>query len=643
MPVSQNSWSKTIAFSLGFLLLFSGLAGEEKSRDKEKKKKPPKIIEEIVVTGKTPKEQPISTVSKISQKKLVNTTPKDLSQVLRYNPGTYVSQGQKNESNIQIRGLSRERVTLLFDGVPIYEPYFNSFDLNTITTSGIENVKIIKGANSVLYGPNTLGGVINVVSQRPDRPSLLLNTQVSAVSTFLVSGSGTYSWDKFDIFVSAHFDQSDGYYWKNDGERTLRNASDYQKQNYMGKFYYYPGNDIEIMGQVLYYTAEYGVPAATDYFKTRYWRFDDWDRTQLSLGATIPLGSGGTLRARTYYVKHYNVLDAYASEDYDALRWVSTYDNQSFGAFVLGDYKLSESNTLKFSINAKNDQVNTQDDVGAEWEEFQHETYSAGVEDHITLSDKWKLVGGASLDYLKKQNGENKTRLNPIIGVKYSPRPWMDFRVSLSQKSRFPSMKSLYSTSSGNPDLMDETGRNIELGFTLDRSLYLNGAVFYNRIENLIQSYRGLDGYRNYENVGEAEIYGLELEASKRWGIFYFNLGYTYMETNDLDQDMPLDYVPKSQLNLLVQLGEIEGFSLFFWGLSVSRSQTKMGKQPPFDILEVPGYTLINASIEKKLGPVVLFVKVENLLDVAYFTEPGFPMKARTLSFGFKTLLEDNQ
>ncbi|MCK4835228.1 MAG: TonB-dependent receptor [Candidatus Aminicenantes bacterium] len=626
---------------LTVLLFFSALGGEDKTDDKKKEKKPPKIIEEIVVTAKTPEQQPISTVSKIDKKKLVNITPRDLGDVMGYVSGIYVSEGQKNESNIQIRGLSSNRLTLLYDGIPIYEPYFNSFDLNTLTTSGIEAVKVIKGANSVLYGPNTMGGVINVVSMRPTYPSLFLNTQVSGESTFLLSGSGSYSWDQFDMFVSINLDQSDGYYWNNDGERTMRRGSDYKKQNYIGKFYYYPAEKIEIMAQILFYTAEYGIPAATEYLKSRYWRFDDWDRYQFSLGATVPLGTKGSLKARAYYVKHYNVLDAYESEDYTELQWASTYDNHSFGAFVLGDYSLSEKNTLKFSINAKNDQVKIQDDIDLEWEEFQHETYSVGLEDHISISGKWKLIGGASLDYLKKQDGENKTRLNPIIGIKFAPREWIDFHLSLSQKSRFPSMKSLYSTSSGNPDLIDETGRNIELGFTIDRDFFLNGAVFFNRIEDMIQSYRGLEGFKYYENVGKAEIYGLEFEANKRIGIFYFNVGYTYLEARDMDQDQPLDYVPRSQFNLMLQIGDFKGFSLFLWGLSASSSQAKLGKKPPFDIVNIPGYTLVNASIEKKLGPVVLFFKIENILDESYFTEPGFPMKARTVSFGFKTLLED--
>jgi hypothetical protein len=44
--------------------------------------------------------------------------------------------------------------------------------------------------------------------------------------------------------------------------------------------------------------------------------------------------------------------------------------------------------------------------------------------------------------------------------------------------------------------------------------------------------------------------------------------------------------------------------------------------------------------LEKRLRMVTLYVKAENLLDKQYFTEPGYPMKARTFSAGFNVDIE---
>jgi hypothetical protein len=85
----------------------------------------------------------------------------------------------------------------------------------------------------------------------------------------------------------------------------------------------------------------------------------------------------------------------------------------------------------------------------------------------------------------------------------------------------------------------------------------------------------------------------------------------------------------------LINIGEIKGFSLSFWGIAVSGSQAKLGNEPPFEIIDIPGYVLLHARLVKQIGAFSVYVKAENLFDKAYFAEPGFPMKARTFMLGF--------
>jgi iron complex outermembrane receptor protein len=237
------------------------------------------------------------------------------------------------------------------------------------------------------------------------------------------------------------------------------------------------------------------------------------------LGGAFSFFKRGNLKVRSYYVRHFNVLDAYTGPDFNDLQWESTYKNDSFGAFVLGALPYASQNEMKFSLNFRDDRVRTQDDVGEAWEEFKHQTVSLGLESHFRLNPKWRLIAGASLDHLRKFTGENKTSLNPIAGLNFNPSDYFDLRVSVSQKSRFPSMRSLYSTQGGNPDLNHERGTSFELGFLYERDFLLSGAVFYNKIKDLIQSVRLLDGSRTNLNIGQAYIAGFEMELSKsfRW------------------------------------------------------------------------------------------------------------------------------
>jgi outer membrane cobalamin receptor len=632
-----------IVFSLVLCLLFlnllfssHNLKAQEKEQEESKKQK--QITEEIVVEAERPKDVPLSTTSMILKDKIEALQPRNLADVLSFSSGTFVSAGAKNEFRLKIRGFEGERIVLLYDGIPIYEPFFNSFDLKTISTEEIENIKIVKGASSVLYGPNAMGGIVNVITRRPVPPSLSLTTSYDTHEAFNLASTGSIRWDK--VFFSGFFsyDKSDGFEWKHDGSHASMENSDYSRANFTGKVYFYPNEKSEILFEAGYYTSEYGIPSATEYYRPRYWRFKDWDRWQFNLGGTFSFFKRGNLKVRSYYVRHFNVLDAYTNQDYDDLQWESTYKNDSYGAFILGALPYASQNELKFSLNFRDDRVRTQDDVGEVWEEFQHQTVSLGLESHFRLNHKWRLIAGASLDHLRKFTGENKTSLNPIAGLQFNPSDSLDLHLSVSQKSRFPSMRSLYSSQNGNPDLKHERGTSYELGFLYKRDFLLSGAVFYNKINDLIQSVRLLDGSQTNLNIGQAYIAGFETELSKTFRWFELSVNYTYLDGLNEDEDRPLDLVPKSQLNFVLNVFFRKNTKFTISGLYVSSAEVQIFD----DIVKIPGYFVLNAVFSVNLSAFTVFLKAENLLDNDYVTEPGYPMKARTLALGFRIRLSQS-
>jgi len=615
------------------ILLMTGLLFSQEEKN-ETEEKPRVLIEEIQITAKAPAEQPISTVSAITRETIDRSKARDLAEVAPLSAGVHVSEGQKAEANVNIRGLASSRITLMVDGIPIYEPYFGSFDLKSISATGIETIKVVKGASSVLYGPNTLGGVIDIITRRPYLNFFNLNCNYSENNTWFLSGSGAYRLKDFSIYSSVTWDRSDGFDWENQGNKTLREWSDHNRRHISTKLYYSPTDRSELMAEVQYTNSEYRIPPATDYFKQRYWYFRDWDKLNLNVGGLVPFARKGFIKLRSYLVHHYNVLNDYSGRDMETLRWQSTYKNSALGVSALGEYPLFPRNTLKFSFNSAFNRVNTQDDIGAEWERFQRDIYSWGIEDHITLSDQLKVIGGISLDLLKKDTGETKTSINPIIGLKFFPGEHLNLHLSYARKSRFPSMKSLYSSSSGNPDLVDEVGQSLELGASYNGIFSLSAALFHNVFTDMIQSYRGLDGYRDYQNIGKAVIRGFEIQAGKQFDLVDIQAAYTYLDSEEADLAMPLDYTPRHQVSIFVTVGKIEGFSLSIWGKGVSDSYARMGKEPPFDQLTIPSYFLLNATLEKSIGNHSVYLKISNALDAVYFSEPGFPATDRRISIG---------
>lgn len=69
-------------------------------------------------------------------------------------------------ANVRIQGLRGRYAQLLADGLPLYGSG-DSFSLLQVPPLDLEQVEVIKGAASALYGLSALGGVVNLVSRRP--------------------------------------------------------------------------------------------------------------------------------------------------------------------------------------------------------------------------------------------------------------------------------------------------------------------------------------------------------------------------------------------------------------------------------------------------------------------------------------------
>ncbi len=641
----------SLAVTALFIFAFSVFAQEatttneskEPEKKEEKAKTPPPVTESITVEATAPKELPYSSTSIINEVTLKETHPKDVSDVLSMTTGTFVSVGGKNEWSIKIRGLDTSRSTMVYDGIPVYEPYYNSYDLKSFLAYDIGSLKIVKGASSVLYGPNTLGGIVELTTLRPNPPSLHLSTFAGSNSTYGQSGSGSIKLGDLTFVGSATHEKSNGFNYLKNGEKTERQNSDYERSGIDTKVYLYPWSNSEILGEVEYTKMDYGIPWTTDSSSSkRYWRFNDWYRVATNVGGTFPILETGNLKVRTYYVKYYNVLDSYTSPSINKLQYESTYDNHSYGAFALGTVPVGDRQEVRASLTIHSDHAKTQASTTAPWLDFNQNIASGGVEDNFKLTEQWSVMGGFSVDHLSKEEGKgnNKTTVNPIAGVKFNPRDDLDLHFTVCQKSRFPSMRSLYSSTAGNPDLSDERGTNVEFGFTWSGWLKLSSAIFNNNIHDMIDRKFLPDGTFVYFNYKKARLRGFELELEKSMNWFTFSTSYTYLDARNITESRPLDITPKNQFNAAFTVTPHNYFSATIWGLAVSKSEVKNSNI----ITPVAGYAIINATIQKEFFQMVNgWVKIENMLNKDYVTEPGYPMKARTFSIGLDLRLGGNR
>lgn len=99
-----------------------------------------------------------------------------------------------NTGDIHINGMEGPYTMILIDGMPIVSSLSTVYGLSGIPNSIVERVEVVKGPASSLYGSEAMGGVINVITKKPERaPRLAIDLM------------GT-SWNEYNTDVAGRFD-----------------------------------------------------------------------------------------------------------------------------------------------------------------------------------------------------------------------------------------------------------------------------------------------------------------------------------------------------------------------------------------------------------------------------------------------------
>jgi vitamin B12 transporter len=91
---------------------------------------------------------------------------------LREVPGVQVVQSGSPGSlaEVFIRGAPPDQNLILIDGVPVNNSATSEFDLSRITTGGLQQIEVVRGAGGALYGSQAIGGVVNLITQEGSGP-----------------------------------------------------------------------------------------------------------------------------------------------------------------------------------------------------------------------------------------------------------------------------------------------------------------------------------------------------------------------------------------------------------------------------------------------------------------------------------------
>ncbi len=634
-----------IAFFLLSILLQSHSLWSLQQKEEEKKKKeqlPRFFLGEIIVTAEREITSTTATVNEVTAEDIKISNATTVAEALRLLPGVDVTVGRKNEFMVNIRGIDQSRIVVLLDGMPIYEPFFGKVDLNQLPVENIAKIKVVRGRVSVLYGPNSLGGVINIITKKgTSKPSTEFLTSYSNGNTQYYQLSHSAARGRFSYLFSSSYGSSNGFPLSEhfepaqNEEGELRNNSDYSRFNIYGKLGYHPSSRQSYNLSLGYYRSEYGIPPDIYASEPRYWRFKDWKKYYIDLNGRIVVTRQFSLQFKGFYHKYNNILDSYINQEYQQIDWESEYSNNTGGLILFSTYRLSSQNILSAGVNVKRDHVNTKDDIGYPWERYRQTTASFSLEDEMELASKLSLVGGASIDMLHKGDvGGLAASWNPSFGIRWEAKPHFTIRGSVSKKTRFPLMHELYSTKYGNLDLKDERGIIGEIGCTAVgySNLSVDFALFWNEVSNLIDLVRLPDGSRIFQNIAKARMQGCEVSFRKGFGgRLSLGANYTYLQARDLDLNQYLPFRPRHKANIEVRYA-------FAFGLQLTNQITCGANSYYYSgatRLALPSYVVWSIKGDYPLfGRLGVFAAVDNLLDQDYQKEYGFPWEGRTFTAG---------
>jgi vitamin B12 transporter len=179
-------WYRFVLFSVCAFLSFPVTWSMEAFGEEPADTEPVLETREVVVTAtKTP--IPVthltSAVEVITGEDLQRRRVKTVADALRLAQGLTVfsSGGPGTSTSVRIRGGNADQVLVLIDGAIMNSATLGNFDFANLTTDNIERIEVLRGAQSMLWGADAMGGVINITTKR--------GTGVPSVSAFSEYGS----------------------------------------------------------------------------------------------------------------------------------------------------------------------------------------------------------------------------------------------------------------------------------------------------------------------------------------------------------------------------------------------------------------------------------------------------------------------
>jgi outer membrane receptor for ferrienterochelin and colicins len=590
--------------------------------------------------------------------------PSSISHAIKEQPGIQLQRTSASSGmfNIRLQGLHGKYVQLLKDGYPLFGGFSNSLGITQIPPLDLQQIEIIKGPASTLYGGDAISGVINLISKTPTEDlatDLLFNVENTKSIDAGLYMAQRFKW--FGFTLTGMYRNQQPKDWNRDNFSDMPKL---QRYNILPQLYFWIKDKVLINAGVNY-AYEDRLGGTMQYIQGKEDTVYDYFEKNLSthLGTNFKLeydaGEKGKLTVRNsvnYFTRNLNVP-----------------------AYKFAGNQLATLSEINYRfVKGKHDLVAGLDFKTDKFTETPYDTFNRSY-NYLTagffaqyifrLSEKTAFEGGFRLDYntqykvlplphiawMQKWNEHFSTRVNAGMGYKL-PTVFQEE----SEEALFRNVFSIANTVK--PEL--SAGGTADLAVKLPNingvSITITQMYFYTRIlrpllasTNSIDNCLTLDCEQLRYNNGNGYIESRGVETGFRLGYRGFGFGINYSlidhnrKINNVRSIAPL--TAKHQLAILAGYELLGKFTMGIDAYYFSPQKLSDGSTTR-SIWELG----INTQLDLKY--ILIFANLENILDIRQsrygdivspyptYSHPRFadlyaPLEGTILNAGFKLRL----
>ena len=550
------------------------------------------------------KETPAS-VTVISGQEIQDRQVTSLADAVSIAPGITVAEtgSPGQQTSLFLRGAESDQTLLLWNGIPLNDPYFGGVNWQFVPTDGVDRVEVVRGPFSALYGSNAVGGVVQVLTGTRQGGTLRLE-------------GGEHDYGRAALAAGADLGglRLDAIGHVRRGNGVLENDFfDSEELVTRGLWTLQPGVSLGLLARAN--DSQTGIPfsgaTATPH------RTISWQEREVAVPFQAAQGSWEVTAqvSRTTFDSAYRDPDdpfGFTASDTRSEglrgRTVVTWHAPE-GFWISGGTeveRLQVTDSSSFGTNLDGSRQRT-------WAAFGQASYGRGPV---------RLDVGLRRDDNDVYGGQTSLRAGTVVDAGAGVR----LRASYGEGFRAPSLGELFFPGSGNPALRPESSATWEVGIEREAGGFRAALTgFETRQRNLIDF--DFATFRDV-NVGRTRSRGVEAELGYERGITAVRWNGTWLDAEDRETGLPLLRRPKRSSNLVLTVRPgVWTFNL------VGRWE---GDRPDVDPVtfaraESPSFLRVDLAARwKSTSHLSPYARVENAADRKYAQVLGFPSPGRT-------------